>query len=61
MKQEKWMYDGKEIIVPIVDASEIEKNIDVNLEDTMEFKINDLDSSGEKIDDTIIVFGDDNE
>ena len=35
MKIEKWIYNGEEIEVPILEDDEIEKNIDINnLENT---------------------------
>lgn len=36
MKIETWNYKGKEIEVPILEEDEIEKNIDIDLEKTLD-------------------------
>ena len=40
MKNEKWNYNGVEVDIPIVSEADIERNIDINLEDTMDLSSN---------------------
>ena len=51
MRIEKWMYNGEEIEVPILDEEDIDKNLDINndLEKTIELSevINNIGDNNE--------------
>ena len=48
MKIEKWMYNGEEVEVPILEEDDVENNLDINndLEKTMDLR-EVIDSIGE--------------